>query len=82
MVAEYVSLIERLTTKQQKVEGMIKHVYMYALYVLHDKGVYVSCVCAVDEGDLFNGEVHPIPCGSEEGCREAQVHHVDHVCKR
>lgn len=39
-------------------------------------------VCAVDEGDLFNGEVHPIPYGSEEGCREAQVHHVDHVCKR
>lgn len=80
MVAEYVNLIERLTTKQQKVEGMIKHIYVCTMYNKIRECMYR--VCAVDEGDLFNGEVHPIPYGSEEGCREAQVHHVDHVCKR
>ena len=43
--------------------------------------MYVSslvCMYAVDEGDLFDGEVHPIPHCAEEGHREAQVHHVGH----
>jgi hypothetical protein len=56
---------------------------MHALYVYHNMGVYdVSCVCvcAVDEGDLFDGEVHPIQYGAEEDYREAEVHHVGHVC--
>lgn len=52
------------------------------MYLIIEKVLIISI--AVDEGDLIDGEVHPIPHGAEESHREAQVHHVGlrlgHAC--